>query len=187
MEEAQDSHITLDPLGDLLLLVGEGENQMTFLVSTKAMRLASSVWRIMLRPLGQFKEARPENGQVLFPDDDAQALQIVLSIAHLEFHSIPETLSFTQLLNLAIICDKYDTARLIRPWFHRWEKSFENSATDLGHEQSLLIAWVFRDPDTFKRVANSLVRIIRVNFQGGGVARQGLPPLGEHMPPGIIG
>ena len=43
MEEAQDSHITLDALGDLLLLVGEGEHLVTFRVATKAMCLASPV------------------------------------------------------------------------------------------------------------------------------------------------
>lgn len=43
MEEDQDSHITLDASGDLLLLVGEGEDQVTFRVSTKAMCLASPV------------------------------------------------------------------------------------------------------------------------------------------------
>lgn len=111
------------------------ENTKTFRVSTKAMCLASPVWRVMLDPSGPFKEAHPENDQVLFPEDDAQALLTVLCIAHLEFHSIPERLSFTQLLNLAIICDKYDTGRLILPWFSKWEKSFKDSAFELGHEQ----------------------------------------------------
>lgn len=115
----------------------EGENQVTFRVSSKAMCLASPVWRVMLDPSGPFKEARPENDSVLFPEDDAQALQILLYIAHLQFHSIPETLSFTQLLNLAIICDKYDTARLLFPWFHKWGTSFRDSALELGHECSL--------------------------------------------------
>lgn len=163
MEEPHDSHVTLDASGDLFLLVNEGENQVTFLVSTKVLCLASPVWRVMLDPSGPFKEARPENDSVLFPEDDAQALQIVLYIAHLQFHSIPETLSFTQLLNLAIICDKYDTARLILPWFHKWETSLRNSALEQGHECSLLIAWVFRDLDTFKLVADTLVRTTCVN------------------------
>lgn len=187
MEEAQDCHITLDALGDLLLLVDEGEHQVTFRVSTKAMCLASPVWRVMLDPSGPFKEAHPENDQVLFPEDDAQALQIVLCIAHLEFHSIPENLSFTQLLNLAIICDKYDTGRLILPWFSKWKKSFKDSAVKLGHEQSLLIAWVFRDLETFKRVADALVRSTCVNSQGECLPNEGFAPLGEYMPPGIIG
>lgn len=187
MEEPQDSHIILDASGDLSLLVGEGENQMTFRVSSKAMCLASPVWRVMLDPSGPFKEARPENDSVILPEDDAQALQILLYIAHLQFHSIPETLSFTQLLNLAIICDKYDTARLIFPWFHKWEISFKNSALELGHECSLLIAWVFRDLGTFKDVADTLVQTTCVNSRGEYLALQELNGLGDHMPPGVIG
>lgn len=187
MEEPQESHIILDASGDLSLLVDEGENQVTFRVSSKAMCLASPVWRVMLDPSGPFKEARPENDSVLFPEDDAQALQILLYIAHLQFHSIPENLSFTQLLNLAIICDKYDTARLLFPWFHKWGTSFRDSALELGHECSLLIAWVFRDLDTFKHVADTLVRTTCVNSRGECLARQELTPLGDHMPPGVIG
>lgn len=141
----------------------------------------------MLDPLGPFKESRPENGQVIFPEDNARALQIVLYITHLKFHSIPATLNFTQLLNLAIICDKYDTARLILPWFHKWEKDFRESAVQPGYEQSLLIAWVFRDLETFKRVVAELVWTVCVNSEGDCFERQGLTPLGEHMPPGIIG
>lgn len=187
MEEAQDSHITPDTLGDLLLLVDEGEHQVIFRVSSKAMSLASPVWRVMLDPSGPFKEARPENDQVLFPEDDAQALLIVLCIAHLEFRSIPEKLNFTQLLNLAITCNKYDTGKLILTWFSKWEESYLDSALDLGYEQSLLIAWIFRDLETFKRVADELVRSTCVNSQGECLAHRGFAPFAEHMPPGIIG
>lgn len=59
MEEPQASHVTLDASVDLFLLVNEGENQVTFHVSTKVMCLASPVWRVMLDPSGPFKEARP--------------------------------------------------------------------------------------------------------------------------------
>ena len=131
------------------------------------MCLASPVWRVMLDPSGPFKEARPGNDSVLFPEDDAQALQIVLYIAHPQFHSIPAILSFTQLLNLAIICDKYDTARLIFPWFHEWETSFRKAALEQGHECSLLIAWVFRDLDTLKCDADTLVRTTRGQLSRG--------------------
>lgn len=160
---------------------------MTFRVSSKAMSLASPVWPVMFDPSGPFKSGRPENDSVIFPEDNAQALQILLYIAHLQLHSIPETLSFTQLLNLAIICDKYDTARLIIPWFHKWETSYRQSALDLGHECSLLIAWVIRDLDIFKQVADTLVWTTCVKSRGECLARGDLTPLGDQMPPGVIG
>ena len=43
------STVSLDPDGDLTLLVGSGDKMATFCVSSKVMRLTSPVWQGMLR------------------------------------------------------------------------------------------------------------------------------------------
>ena len=55
------------------------------------------------------------HGEMELPEDDADALLYVLRIAHLQFRRIPATLEFVDLLNVAIICDKYDTVEIVRP------------------------------------------------------------------------
>lgn len=156
MESLTPSPHILDPAGDRLLVVNKDEKQQTFRVSSKAMCLASSVWRAMLDPSGLWKEAQEESN-VNFPDDDPDALRIVLDIAHFHFHRIPDTLTYMQLLELAILCDKYDTARLVLLWFQlHWKSPFSNYAQDHGKEGSLLIAWVFFDEVTFSNVAARL-------------------------------
>ena len=95
------------PLGD----------QETFVVSSAVMRIASPVWRTMFDPQGHFMESQCSftHGEMDFPEDDADALLCVLRIAHLQFRTLPKTLDYAQLLNLAIICDKYDTVAIVRP------------------------------------------------------------------------
>ena len=91
--------------------------QQTLLVSSAVMRIASPVWRTMFDPQGHFMESQRSStpGEIDFPEDDPDALLCVLRIAHLQFRKIPETLDYAELLDLAIICDKYDTVAIVRP------------------------------------------------------------------------
>ena len=91
--------------------------QKTFVVSSAVMRIASPVWKTMFDPQGPFMDTQRSfsHGEMDLPEDDADALLCVLRIAHLQFRSIPETLDYAQLFNLAIICDKYDTVAVVRP------------------------------------------------------------------------
>lgn len=151
------THILLEPAGDRFLVVNKGQSQQTFRVSSKAMCLASPVWRAMMDPSGPWKEAQ-DGGHVNFPEDDPDTLRIVLDVVHFHFHRIPSSLTYEQLLDLAILCDKYDTARLLLPWFQlHWKFSFSKYAEEQGKECSLLIAWVFLDVETFKKLATRLV------------------------------
>lgn len=106
-ESSTSTTIYLDSLGDLRLLVKDSDDRWrTLIVSSSAMCLASPVWRAMLDPKSHFKEA--EKQEVEFPDDDLDALLIILRVAHLKFRELPESLSFKELVNLAVVCDKYD-------------------------------------------------------------------------------
>ena len=92
-------------------------DQETLVVSSAVMRIASPVWRTMFDPQGRFMESQRSSthGEMHFPEDDPDALLCVLRIAHLQFRKVPETLGYVELLNLAIICDKYDTVAIVRP------------------------------------------------------------------------
>ena len=92
-------------------------SQKTFVVSSAVMRIASPVWRTMFDPQGPFMDTQRSftHGEMDLPEDDADALLCILRIAHLQFRKLPETLDYAELLNLAIICDKYDTVAVVRP------------------------------------------------------------------------
>lgn len=92
-------------------------DQETLIVSSVVMRIASPVWRTMFDPHGHFIESQcsSTHGEMDLPEDDPDALLCVLRIAHLQFRKVPKTLKYADLLNLAIICDKYDTVAIVRP------------------------------------------------------------------------
>ena len=181
----------VDPSGDLKLLLKAGNKRKTLIVSSKVMCLASPVWRTMLDPKGHFKEASPESKEITLEDDDLEALLLLLNIAHLRYLNIPTSLEYNGLLNLAILCDKYDTVTLIRPWLPKWLEGLKHLADTAGYEEWLFIAWVLGDAKTFERVAVRLVSTleIRDGLFGGipqaHIAGQTLST--KHMPPGVVG
>jgi len=88
----------------------------------------------MLSPKGQFLEAKQPDGkrEAHFFDDDPDALLILLNIAHLNFSQIPPRISWRTLLNIAVLCDKYDIVKLIRPWIGNWTEAFKHFADNAG-------------------------------------------------------
>lgn len=100
--------IVLDPSGDLRLCT----DTEAFVVSSKVMCLASPVWRAMVDPQGRW--AKQASGVCQLPEDNANALLILLRIAHLQSSELPDALVvYEDLLQLAVLCDKYGSALTI--------------------------------------------------------------------------
>ncbi|KAF2087450.1 hypothetical protein K490DRAFT_65837 [Saccharata proteae CBS 121410] len=159
--------IEFDSFGDVELLLWSTESDpdnssedRRFIVSSKAMSFCCDAWHRMLRPDGGFKESQPckERRKIRLPDDDVDALEILLRIAHLQFDLVPQTPDFCLLVKVAILVEKYDAAKLVSPWKNAWIKPFENRVDENGFEQWLTIAYAFGFKDEFQRVANRLVR-----------------------------
>ena len=118
MEDREDQPcITLDPSGDLRLQTDTQD----FIVSSKAMCLASPVWRAMLDPQGPWAKQASDTYKLPLPDDDPNALLIILRIAHLQFSELPDVLVvYEDLLQLAVLCDKYGSVLILDGFdFHR--------------------------------------------------------------------
>ena len=110
----------IDPFGDLNLRVQYEDTESriskihSFLVSTKAVCLASEAWSRMFDTSGPWANTDVHSdGKIHLHDDDPSALELVLRIAHLQFHELPSTtLWFEQIYQLAVVCDKYDMVKL---------------------------------------------------------------------------
>lgn len=189
-KESDSSLVIIDPDGDIVLVVNKAEKQRRFRVSTKVMSLASPVWRVMLDPSGSFQEAKRENGEVAFPEDDPNVLGILLHIIHLRPQSLPKTLDVDALMGLAILCQKYDTAELAAPWVQaKWDFTMlAHSSTD-GFEALFIVTWIFqRYFGLHSSVAERLILDCTLDDQGRFEVRmedRGL--LEDHIPPKIMG
>ena len=126
------------------------------------MRLASPVWKAMLT--GGFAESR--KAVISLEDDDPDALLIVLLAAHLQHRQLPKELTFDQIVKLAVICDKYDTATVVQPFLHQWNSPYQSNCLEAGHEQWLSVAWAFGYTENFKDIADCLVRTSMIDSEG---------------------
>lgn len=172
---------------DVTLLLGPEKQPVR--ASTMVLGLASRVWKSMFG--GHWKESRQQ--EVEFPEDDVGAMLIVLRIAHLRFEGLPEVLelSFTELFNLAIVCDKYEVARLARPLVDSRLWKIPYMYPDYAEECYpgwLFIAWTFGYTESFVAFASRLVCEVEVR-EGGVYLKDDNRDLLQdtHMPPGIIG
>lgn len=138
------STVIFDPFGDLVLVVNKSEKQIQFRVSTKVMSLASLVRHIMLDSSDPFKEAQRKNGEVALPEDDPNVLCVLMHVIHLRSRSIPDSLDFDELMNLAILCHKYDVVEFVAPWVvSKWKNVIVSYPNMAGYESSIVLAWIF--------------------------------------------
>ena len=187
--------VVLDDFSDLTLVVGtedeDGDTETSntgrvgsvqrVKVSSSVLRLASPVWRSMFNPSGHFVESTAK--EVSFPDDDPAALLIVLRIAHLRFKEVPDKLSFKKLVSVAVICDKYDTVSVVRPFLSKW--TGPEIKISPGKEEWIFIAWTFGYKDAFTSGVQKLVR--EVTIDGKGRCMFGGKAVSGYFPPDITG
>lgn len=184
-----------DPDGDVRLLVFDHSSgqpvQKTFLVNSRALSLASEVWKAMFS--GHFRESKRRDEGVEFPDDEPEALATILSIAHLRFHEVPEKsdMTFEQLLEITVLTDKYGATHLLRPWFQGWLEEAHQWLNKTGCEEWLWIAWELGQTKTFESLSHNLVKSTRLDHKDHLVNKTGLvlhPNLSELcLPPDIMG
>ncbi|KAI1421845.1 hypothetical protein F5Y12DRAFT_800383 [Xylaria sp. FL1777] len=156
-----------DPDGDMLLLVGKqkctdgschnGQNRrpnaICFHVNSAIIAGASPAFGFVLySPSAATTRGDGVQWTVRFPDDDPQAMQIIINIlyGHYPITLADEHVDLEQLLHLTILADKYDLVRHFSEWSAQWVQDMEpywlerrfirKSTEDL--ESLLWIFWV---------------------------------------------
>ena len=129
----------IDEHGDLILRIGEEEVK-DFLVSSSAVRRASSVWDKML--FGPFRESKPAEGPwvVALPEDNPVAMAMFLHILHTNFGRVPEVLGIEDFNEAAILADKYDMLHVIGPWATRWMDNVKSA--NLAGEELIMAMYI---------------------------------------------
>ncbi len=134
------STIFLHDNGDVVMLT-IGKTKLSVAASRTVLTILSPVFKAMLA--GGFREAGATISQIPLPDDDPDALLLLLRIAHLKFKDLPDTLSFRALYKLAVVCDKYDAVGAVRPFWDKFGGPFLSHIKEQGYEEWLYIAWTF--------------------------------------------
>lgn len=151
-------------------------------VSSQAMASACKVWKNFVFPPWAVLPVE----ELDFTEDDSDALLILLRIAHSDFANVPTTVSYTELLNLAVLCDQYDCIEMTKNWIEGWLEGETILSIKPGYENWLFIAWVFGRAKVFDDLAIHLVRTICIDEDGYCMNSQKKHLVGP-FPPDIIG
>ncbi|KAF2655965.1 hypothetical protein K491DRAFT_715812 [Lophiostoma macrostomum CBS 122681] len=124
VKKSASPKVSLHEAADLTLIIGEEEQEVDVLKA--AMQAASPVWRAMFKP--EWAESKQE--RISFEEDDSKAMPIVLRIAHHKPESLPKNMPWDELLELAVICGKYDTIHIVRRHLSciGWLQPYDNPA-----------------------------------------------------------
>lgn len=139
----------------------ESVRKVDMLVSSKHLMLASPVFKAMLQPGRYLEGTKLQSGGatvVELPEDDPDALEILLSIvyAQTQTQDLPTEVSLETMTGLSVLVDKYQMYQVgqlcVRLWMLELKKSVP---TELDNTLMswLSISWVFKLPDIFKQVA----------------------------------
>jgi hypothetical protein len=203
MAETEPRAIYLDicPYGDLEIALATSDIHITYRVSSHQLCSCSPFFRAMLGPQSSFAEASglrhhqtsSATAASLFritaeEEHDPTALATVLYVLHGRADHIPESVTFENLLEIAIICDYYDCAAAMRPWDEIWMNPLRDLASMPGYESWLFISWVFRNQDVFGQMTKSFSRNgVMVDGEFGVMVGGEVKRLDCHLPQGIIG
>ncbi|KAF7192363.1 hypothetical protein HII31_06395 [Pseudocercospora fuligena] len=109
---------TIDPSGDIILVVGTNEAQKKLRASSERLSNNSPVFKALLGPdYNEGSKARTSDRpvEVALPDDDADSMRLVCILTHCTDISDEDTnLSVDRLLAFAIVVDKYHISAALR-------------------------------------------------------------------------
>lgn len=126
-------------------------------VSANHLILASSVFKAMLK--NKFKEATVLHTmkylEIPLPDDDPDALLILLNIIHGHLRRVPRKISVPMLTAISVLVDKYQFHEAAEIFAEIWMDHVKPSMPAQLTEEVLswlCISWVFKRPFEFSRV-----------------------------------
>ena len=160
MAESEIKITRIDPDGDVTLELSGPDGKSSLLVSSKALSLASPVFKAMFG--SRFKEGLSNlsttgKAPIPLPDDDMEAFTILCKIIHHQTNEIPRKLTLNCLESLATISDKYDCTKTLAPWGNTWLHSKIDYVHEEDHNKLLAVALVLDWPEPFSRISWDII------------------------------
>lgn len=144
-----------------------------FRVFSVALRLSSPVFSRMFDPISPFYEGqllasstKDSPASVTLKEDDPEALEVILNIAHFNGHLVPTTLEPEKIFAVALLCDKYDMAKALRGYSLLWMVNL--TTDDIKGSCAirwLAASWAFKNEVLFELVTAYLVKYVKYRLK----------------------
>jgi hypothetical protein len=110
---------SFDTHGDLIMVAGL--KPINFRVCAGSLAVASPAWR---KAISQTRlRATAQQMRVCkilrLPDDNPDALRIILQVIHYKFDALPDTISCETLFHTVMLCQKHNIQRLLKPFWNK--------------------------------------------------------------------
>lgn len=193
LEDLSTEVVVLDPLADLTLKVGGGHvsGPKIFKINSGSLRLASPVFQAMLS--GQWAEST--QSEILFFHDSSNAFQILLQITHFMHQDLPKTLTKTELVDLAALCDRYQLKDSVlavinsMKWLDRQKGGNPSWSTTTVCQEWALVAHQLKLSEESAYLINLLAMNIAVNKEDGNeyyMRKTTRVPLNKDLPDALL-
>ena len=192
--------------GDVILKIPAAAGTLKLRVSSHVLCTTSPVFRAMIGPDSRFKEGfelrmrSAENPYELSLEDDyPYALTVVLLALHCRYEMVPVNPAFKNLVELAIVCDKYDCRGGVLSWVDTWTAGWgpqggilpwveKSGMLESGYEEWLFVAWVFGIKDGFDKLSRKIILESYIDPADGELTTAGGARLGKlTIPQSVIG
>jgi hypothetical protein len=101
--------------------------------------------------------------EIHLPEDDPEAMFLVLYIIHFKTSMLPRTLDFKQIVQLAKIAERYDLNHILIGYVDTWLAPYHARLLEAGFEEWLFVAWQFGLEDHYFTLANHLAMRCQVD------------------------
>jgi hypothetical protein len=156
-EKAQPACVVeIAETGDVFLVIGP--EKLKLCVQSLILKATSKPFAAMLGSnwtKGHEQPSPEKPMEITLPEDNAVSLKYICAITHSRSQMIPEDLSAQDILDIAIVADKYDLVDALEMANRSWLRMCEKD--EAGNMALLAAAYVFRNAQFFRQTSKALV------------------------------
>lgn len=134
-----------------------------YAVRSSALENSSAVW----------KQTISSQPSLDLTSDPATGLDVIFSIAHYQFQNLPTQVDGTQLHDIALVAEKYQTLHLLLPFLKGWLASLTSPIADA--EKSLITGWILGQAHWFSQGISQSANSASVTADGTLLDSEGHP------------
>ncbi|KAK0302162.1 hypothetical protein LTR29_017669 [Friedmanniomyces endolithicus] len=173
--ELHDREIEIDPAGDTVLCLGQGDSVIELRVQSQILSAASAALAEKSRSRSWFKLKAGELHHIELTDEGqaADAMKIICEAIHFRSSALHKTFEPRELVATGRVSKKYEFTDALRPWSADWLRRARRVASVPELKELLTAAKLFDAWEEYSRISFDLIRLHIGPFgRGQGIATE---------------